>query len=106
MGNIISLDMGIVMLRCTIFDKNDRLKFLLPSKETEEKKEKFKIGDSLSEDGFAHSLTFKSKVHDGTFYFLQFNILRTTEVFFILLLSYSFLKVMHLKFFLNSSKQI
>ncbi len=80
MGNLISLDMGIVHLRCTIFDKHGRLKTLLPATlKEEESKEAPQIADTLGVDGFTHSLTFHSTAHDGTFYFLQFNILRTTE---------------------------
>ena len=81
MGNLISLDMGITMLRCTIFDKSGKLKKLLKEVKEEEKKEKAtKLGDTLSNDGFTPALTVYSPFHQGTFYFLQFNIIRSTEV--------------------------
>ena len=91
MGNVISLDIGIVMLRLAIFDRRGRLKTLLANTIDEESKEETKekekkqdynsqIGDTLGSDGFTFNLTFYSSVHNGTFYFLQYNILRTSEV--------------------------
>ena len=87
MGNVISLDMSIIMLRVTIFDKRGKLKTLLDTElnqetkeEKKENKEELKIGDTLGPDGFTSYLTFHSSVHNGSFYFLQFNILRTNEV--------------------------
>jgi hypothetical protein len=86
MGHVISIDMGIAMLRFTIFDRRGRLKQLF--KESEEAKEEnnaeeekgFQHKETLSEDGFVDDLTFYSTVHNGTFYFLQFNIARTAKV--------------------------
>ena len=36
MGNLVSLDMGLVILRCTIFDKHDKLKEILEQCQNEE----------------------------------------------------------------------
>ncbi len=83
MGSLLSLDMSIVTLRCTIFDRSGKLKKLLEkSAPSEEEKDKstLHLGDTLSVDGFTPSLTIYSPQHEGTFYFLQYNILRTTEV--------------------------
>lgn len=58
MGNIASLDMGIVVLRCTFFDRNNDL---FPSKIQKKYKGK---------QYFVSDLSFYSKEHGGTFHFL------------------------------------
>jgi len=86
MGHVVSIDLGIAMLRFTIFDRRGRLKQLF--KESEEAKKEnnveeekgFQPKETLSEDGFVNDLTFYSTIHNGTFYFLQFNISRTAKV--------------------------
>ncbi len=81
MGNLLSLDMGLVMLRCTVFDKSGKLKKLLEEAQTEiGEKSPASLGDTLSFDGFTETLSIYSPLHQGTFYFLQYNILRTTDV--------------------------
>lgn len=91
MGHAISLDMGLAMLRLTIFDRRGRLAELLKEdaegreEDPVEEKKGARVEESLSEDGFTHYLSFYSSVHNGTFYFLQFNIIRTTKVDFELL---------------------
>ena len=63
MGNIAALDMGIVVLRCTIFDKyND----LFPAKIQKAIREHNK----LAKVHFMNDLSFYSKEHGGTFHFL------------------------------------
>lgn len=66
MGNIAAIDLGIVVLRCTIFDKrNDLFPYkLIKLKQT--KKSYFMIDHS-----------FYSREHGGTFHFFQFNIMKT-----------------------------
>jgi len=72
MGNITAIDMGIVVLRCTIFDKRNEL---FPYKI-----EKEKPPEKQKENYFMTDYSFYSKEHGGTFHFLQFNIMNTIEV--------------------------
>ena len=70
MGNIASIDMGIVILRCSIFDRNN---LLFPNKI---KKDILKRDPNHSGNFyFMHELSFYSIEHGGTFHFFQFNVL-------------------------------
>ncbi len=101
MGNLISLDMGLVVLRCTIFDKNNTLAQIIanhkptpssqqpsPPEESktlstnhqEEESKSVPTNNAFSPNGFDHSLTFYSEAFKGTFYFLQFNVLKSDQV--------------------------
>lgn len=63
MGNITAIDMGIVVLRCSIFDrKND----LFPYKIDKEKA----LAKSNSKPYFMTDYSFYSKEHGGTFHFI------------------------------------
>jgi hypothetical protein len=72
MGNITAIDMGIVILRCTIFDKHNEL---FPYQI-----EKAKPKDKKKDHYFMTDYSFYSKEHGGTFHFLQFNIMNALEV--------------------------
>ncbi len=69
MGNIAAIDIGIVVLRCTIFDRKN---YLFPYKVIKEKP-----GNGGKRPHFMVDYSFYSKEHGGTFHFLQFNIIRT-----------------------------
>ena len=62
MGNITAIDTGIVVLRCTIFDRKNEL---FPYKIEKEK-------DAIShkEHYFKTDYSFYSKEHGGTFHFV------------------------------------
>jgi hypothetical protein len=67
MGNICAIDMGIVILRVSIFDKsNDIFPYKI--------QKKLNLADSDSskskEPYFMSDLSFYSKEHGGTFHFL------------------------------------
>jgi len=67
MGNVVALDMGIIILRCAIFDKNNEL---FPHKIYKEQGRTY----------FIPHLSFYSVEHGGTFHFLQFNIGQSQKV--------------------------
>ena len=70
MGNIAAIDMGIVILRCSIFDRNN---FLFPS---QIRRQILKEDPKHDNDFyFMHELSFYSVEHGGTFHFFQFNVL-------------------------------
>lgn len=80
MGNICALDMGIIVLRISIFDRHNDL---FPC-DIQKKLEKRNQMNLVSKDGpsqqkvepyFMSDLSFYSKEHGGTFHFLQFNVL-------------------------------
>ena len=62
MGCIATIDMGLVILRCAIFDRHNTL---FPSK----------YRRKVKTDYFLPDLSFYSVNHGGTFHFLQFNVL-------------------------------
>lgn len=73
MGNIAAVDMGIVIMRCVIFDRNNHL-FPMQIKrdilQTEPERKDFY---------FVHELSFYSIEHGGTYHFLQFNVLKADQ---------------------------
>lgn len=72
MGNITAIDMGIVVLRCTIFDKhNDLFPYQAETSHPLVKRK---------EPYFMTDYSFYSKEHGGTFHFLQFNIMNVLDV--------------------------
>ena len=103
MGNVVAVDIGIVILRCTLFDRRNDL---FPYKVIKQRQQQFDFasqaaatcdGTSASDDQLCGSIqnkklqvavrsyfmvdySFYSKEHGGTFHFLQFNIMRTQEV--------------------------
>ena len=72
MGNIVAVDMGVVILRCTIFDKNNSLFPYKIQKQILQKNPEAKVH-------FMNDLSFYSKEHGGTFHFMQFNILEADD---------------------------
>ena len=70
MGNIVALDMGIVIMRVAIFDAGNRL---FPYK-VQQKLRKYAT-EKRPHLYFMSDLSFYSKEHGGTFHFLQFNVL-------------------------------
>ena len=70
MGNIAAIDMGVIIMRCAIFDRHNNL---FPKQIRR---------DILQEDPdctqfyFEHELSFYSTEHGGTYHFFQFNILK------------------------------
>ena len=73
MGNIATIDMGIVIMRCAIFDKRNRL---FPM---QMKREILQNEPTCTQFYFAHELSFYSIEHGGTYHFFQFNILQANE---------------------------
>ena len=72
MGNIATIDMGIVIMRCAIFDKRNAL---FPM---QIKREILQQDPSCTQFYFVHELSFFSIEHGGTFHFFQFNILQAS----------------------------
>jgi len=72
MGNITAIDMGIVILRCTIFDRQNEL---FPYQVDTRKL-------AQANRYFMTDYSFYSKEHGGTFHFLQFNIMNVLDVSF------------------------
>ena len=68
MGNIVAIDMGIVVLRITLFDRHNQLFPYKLQKHT-------KALNPCAKTYFMNDLSFYSKEHGGTFHFIQFNIL-------------------------------
>lgn len=67
MGSLISIDVGIVVIRCAIFDRHNDL---CPSKIFEKDHP-----NVLTKGGyFVKHLSFYSPLYCGTFHFLQFNV--------------------------------
>lgn len=65
MGCVAAIDMGLVILRCAIFDRHN---MLFPAKMGRDK-----------QTFFNPALSFYSVEHGGTFHFLQFNVLQADE---------------------------
>lgn len=70
MGNVAAVDIGIVVLRCTIFDRHNDL---FPYKVIKQRQ----AAEGKIRSYFMVDYSFYSKEHGGTFHFLQFNIMRT-----------------------------
>lgn len=73
MGNVAAIDMGVVIMRCAIFDRKNAL-FPMHIK-----REILRSDPSRSKFFFSHELSFYSIEHGGTYHFFQFNILQATE---------------------------
>jgi len=67
MGNLISIDVGIVVIRCAIFDRHNDL---CPAKIFEKD-----FPNVMTKGGYLiKHLSFYSPDYSGTFHFLQFNV--------------------------------
>lgn len=73
MGNICAIDLGIVVLRCSIFDRHNELHPYKIERQIQKK-------HPGSHSYFMSDYSFYSKEHGGTFHFFQFNIMKTSEV--------------------------
>ena len=69
MGNVAAIDMNIVILKCSIFDRKNVL-FPKGMRKEIEATEPDRMNFF-----FAHELSFYSVEHGGTFHFFQFNVL-------------------------------
>lgn len=63
MGNTLAIDMGITVLRCTIFDRNNDL---FPSKIQKE----MLLDNPKAKKYFMTDHSFYAKEHGGTFHFI------------------------------------
>jgi len=72
MGNVAAVDMGLVILRCSIFDRKNLL-FPMQIKKRVELREPGKKHTFY----FSHNLSFYSPEHGGTFHFFQLNVLHS-----------------------------
>ena len=75
MGSVAAIDMGVVVMRCAIFDRRNTL---FPMKI---RREVLASGEAGKQQSFffAHELSFYSVEHGGTYHFFQFNILQAAE---------------------------
>ena len=73
MGNIAAIDMGVVIMRCAIFDRRNHL---FPM---QIKRDILRENPEQTEFYFIHELSFYSTEHGGTYHFFQFNILQASQ---------------------------
>ena len=73
MGNIAIIDMGVVLMRCAIFDRYNTLYPALI------KRQILQNHPEQTEFYFIPELSFYSHEHGGTYHFFQFNVLKVEE---------------------------